>query len=200
MKVEPVLLGAVRSFVEEHHYSRSVNGVKVAQCFALYDGGELVGAAIFGALSTTSWKRYADSEREVVELRRLVCLDCCPPNTESWFLRRILRHMRFHSDYRVCISYADPRHGHLGVIYQAGNWSYRGQTAEDTVFVTPEGREYHSRALRTKYKGEFKPFVKRLRALHAEGRLKEMRTPGKHIYLFTLKGTHSRTGVYPKRK
>ena len=194
-----VRVSEVRKFIEENHYSKSINGCKVSFCFALYSDDELVGAMLFGPLSTTAWKRYGDSEAEVVELRRLVCLDRCPKNTESWFISKAIKYLKRNSDYKICVSYADPHHGHVGYIYQASNWNYLGETSPDTVFQTPEGRNYHSRALRTKYKGEYKPFVKKLRALHEEGKLKEIVVPGKHIYTYDLVGKQKPTQrPYPK--
>ena len=79
--VMPVAVAVVRSFIEEHHYSKSINGCKVSMEFAIYEAGEMVGAVLFGPLSTTAWKRYGEKEGDVVELRRLVCLDRCPHNT-----------------------------------------------------------------------------------------------------------------------
>lgn len=189
----------VREFVEKHHYSHSINGVKIGFCFAIYNSGRMVGAMVFGELSTTSWKKYAKSEHDVIELRRLVCLDECPRNTESWFVSKALKFIKRNSSYTTVISYADPRFGHVGYVYQACSWNYLGQTNTDTIFVTPEGREYHSRALRTKYKGQYKPFVVRLRRLQSDGQLRKITVPGKHIYSYNLVGKHICTKHdYPK--
>ena len=68
------------------------------------------------------------------------------------------------------------------------------------LLQTPEGRLYHSRALRTKYNGDFKPFVKRLRKLQEDGlSLTEVAVPGKHIYTYALQGKQQPTRLpYPK--
>lgn len=55
--VMPVAVSVVRPFIEEHHYSKSINGCKVSMALALYEAGEMVGAVLFGPLSTTAWKR-----------------------------------------------------------------------------------------------------------------------------------------------
>lgn len=195
-----VSLVEVRNFIEQNHYSKSVNGCKVSYCFAIYSDGNLVGAALFGQLSTTAWKKYSQCEGDVVELRRLVCHASCPKNTESWFISKCLKFLRKNSPYKICISYADPRYGHVGYVYQASNWNYLGQTAKDTILVTPDGREYHSRALRTKYKGELKPFAKKLNEMQINGELLTVTVPGKHIYTYTIKGKHECTtsDIYPK--
>ena len=189
----------MRDFVESNHYSKSINGCKVCAAFALYDADTLVGAAIFGALSTTAWKRYGAAEADVVELRRLVCLDACPKNTESWFVARCLKALKTKKVAKVCVSYADPHQSHVGIIYQASNWQYHGTTAPDVLLQTPDGRLYHSRAMRTSYKGALKPFAARLKALHDAGELVRVRVPGKHIYTYNLVGRQSPTKVpYPK--
>ena len=197
--VLPVHVSVVRPFIEANHYSKSIKGCKVSMAFALYEGIELVGAALFGPLSTTAWKRYGKKESDVVELRRLVCLDRCPKNTESWLVAKCIRILKKQTAYKICVSYADPYYGHMGTIYQAANWSYEGQTLPDVLLQTPDGRTYHSRALRTKYKGDYKPFVKRLRKLHEEGLLTEIVVPGKHIYVYHLTGKQRPTRLaYPK--
>jgi hypothetical protein len=53
--------------------------------------------------------------------------------------------------------------------------------------------------LRVKYKGDYKPFVKRLREMNDNGLLREERIPGKHIYTYTLDGKHKAVRInYPK--
>lgn len=201
--VARVTVDMVRDFIEKYHYSRSINGCKVSMAFALYEvnSNELVGAVLFGSLSTTAWKRYGEKESDVIELRRLVCLDNCPKNTESWLISKCLKILKQETNYKICVSYADPYYGHSGVIYQATNWSYHGQTSADVLFKTPDGKIYHSRALRTKYKGEYKPFVKRLRKLQEDGLLRKIKVPGKHIYTYNLRKKQERTKLpYPKKK
>lgn len=200
LRLAVVPAAVVRPFIETYHYSKSTNGCKVSMAFALYEAEEMVGAALFGPLSTTAWKRYGEKENDVVELRRLVCLDRCPRNTESWLIARCLRILKRETEYKICVSYADPYYGHCGTIYQAANWNYEGQTAPDVLLQTPDGKLYHSRALRTKYNGDFKPFVKRLRKLQEDGLLTKVLVPGKHIYTYVLRGEQRRPRLpYPKK-
>ena len=190
----------IHPFIEKYHYSKSINGCKVSRCYALYNNDdEIVGAMLFGALSTTAWKKYAKSENDVVELRRLVCLDTCPRNTESWFISQAIKDLKKTTAYKICVSYADPYYGHVGYIYQASNWNYEGTTSKDKILIGPDGKRYHSRAMRTKYKGRFKPFAIRLQELYKSGKLKEIEIPGKHIYTYTLQGKHIAERInYPK--
>ncbi|MGL4666789.1 MAG: hypothetical protein ACRCWR_02525 [Saezia sp.] len=96
LQISPCELAQIRRFVETHHYSHNLNGVKISQCFRVKFEGKLVGGVVFGALSTTAWKRFADSEEKVMELRRLVLLDEAGRNSESrvvgWCLRWLKKH------------------------------------------------------------------------------------------------------------
>ena len=178
----------IRVFVETHHYSRSVNGVKIRQCFKVMHEGRLVGGVIFGALSTTAWKKFGTAETDVLELRRLVLLDEAARNSESRVVGFCLRWVKQNiPEVRIVVSYADPAHGHTGVIYRASNFKYVGKSASDKGFTDIEtGKTYHSRALRTKYKGHYKPFVCRLRQKQKNGLLVETVLPGKHCYTYEI--------------
>jgi hypothetical protein len=178
----------VRNFIETNHYSHSINGVKIKYCFKVEYNGRLVGAALFGAMSTTAWKKFADSEQKVLELRRLVLLDCAGKNSESKTVGHCLRTIKkIDRDVEVIVSYADPHHGHNGTIYKASNFDYIGMSGGDNGYLDTEtGKVYHSRALRTKYKGDYKPFVKKLREKLDNGILVPFRLPPKHCFVYSL--------------
>jgi hypothetical protein len=183
------LLSDVRQFVEQNHYSHNLNGVKISFCFSARYQGELVGAVVYGNMSTTAWKKFAAFEEKVLELRRLVFLDRVGKNAESRMVGYTLRWIKKNAPLiDVVVSYADPLHGHSGVIYKASNFRYVGLSGKDKGFLDPEtGKTYHSRALRTKYKGDYKPFVKKLREKNALGKLVSVDLPGKHCYVFEFK-------------
>jgi hypothetical protein len=46
---------------------------------------------------------------------------------------------------RLIVSYADPMKGHLGSIYQAGNWVFCGTGGSGEEYRTKEGKRIHSR-------------------------------------------------------
>jgi len=197
-KVVPA--STIRGFIEEHHYSKSINGVKISHCFSLtMDNGVMVGACLFGQLSTTAWKKFGENESDVLELRRLVTLDSCKKNTESWFISKCIKWLKRNTEVKVLVSYADPMHGHVGYVYQASNWNYIGQTPPDKGYIDKEnGKSYHSRALRTKYKGEYKPFVKILRKKLENNLLEEIILTGKFCYTYNLRTKNVNKNKYPK--
>jgi hypothetical protein len=182
------LVSEIKEFIETKHYSHSINGVKVSICFKAEYDNELVGAMLFGQMSTTAWKRFGTTEDSVLELRRLIMLDKCPKNSESRFIGYCLRYINRNSpNIHVIVSYADPNHGHCGTIYKASNFNYLGVSSTDVGYKdTESGKIYHSRALRTKYKGDYKPFVKILREKKRLGLLQEIKLLGKHCYTYTL--------------
>lgn len=187
----------VRDFIESNHYSKSINGCKVSYCFAAYLNNELVGAALYGELSTTAWKKYSTSEKDVLELRRLVTT-YKEKNFLSKFLAWQIKQLK-KSSYKMLISYADPYYGHTGYIYQATNWEYLGITNPDVLLKDTSGKLYHSRAMRTKYNGKLKPFAQKLKDQYNQGLLEFVSVPGKHIYKFLLKGKHKANPEnYPK--
>lgn len=180
-------LKEIKQFVENNHYSHSVNGVKISHCFKLLDKNIIIGACIFGAMSTTAWKKFGEKESDVIELRRLVLIDDTPRNTESWFISRMIKWIKKNTKHKIIVSYADPNHGHTGVIYKASNFTLVGMSGKDNGFKDLEtGKIYHSRALRTKYNGDYKPFVKILRKKLEMGQLIPLELKPKYCYIYKL--------------
>jgi hypothetical protein len=189
LTISPCEFGDIRDFVETHHYSHNVNGVKIDRCFSVKHNNQLCGGVIYGSLSTTAWKKFAQQEDEVLELRRLVLLDEVGKNSESHVVGRTIRWIKQHRpDVRVIVAYADPMYGHDGLIYRASNFRYLGLSGSDKGYTDPQtGKTYHSRALRTKDDhGSYKPFVKVLRDKLENGDLEVTELPGKHCYIYEI--------------
>lgn len=179
--------GNVRDFIETHHYSRSINGVKSSYCFSLRHSGEMIGAALYGEVATRNqWVPYGSSEKAVLELRRLVLIDDTPRNAESYFIARTLKWLRKNTAVESVVSYADPHHGHEGIVYKASNFTLVGKSSPTKV-VKWGNREYHDRAMRTKYNGVLKPFAQRLVDAVASGEAYMETRPPKNIYLYRLR-------------
>lgn len=144
----------------------------------------MIGAALFGSLGmANNWKKFANKECEVTELHRLCCIDDTMKNTESFFISRCLRWLKQNTEIKVVVSYADENHNHKGVIYQASNFEYLGQTTPSKMILLGE-KLYHDKAIRTKYKGELKPFAVRLKAALDAGEAKYVDTKFKHCYVY----------------
>jgi len=177
----------IRDFIEKWHYSNSINGCIADYCYALFKPcGEMVGAMFFGRMAMANqWKRFSDSPENVIELRRLCCIDDTPKNTESFFIGRALRLLR--KDWRkgVVVSYADKEYGHGGTIYKASNFKMVGEIKGARVIMLGDKR-YHDKTIRTKYKGELKPFAKRVKLALETGEAYYKKTAGKYTYVYAL--------------
>jgi len=180
----------IESFIEQWHYSHSINGVKTKYCFKLLDGDRLIGALIYAAFGMASvWKKYADSEEKVVELRRLCCIDDTPKNTETFFISRTIKWLKQNTDVDVIISYADEFHNHRGIIYQAANFVYLGTTSPSKM-IEWNGRLWHDKTIRTYYKGKLKPYAQKLKDAIDNGEAKYVDSAFKHIYRYNIIRKH----------
>lgn len=176
-------------FVEEWHYSKNINGLRITYCFGLYNGDDLIGISIFGApaMNNQASKWNPENPSKLLELRRLCCIDDTPKNTESYFIGKCLRWLKTNTDIEVIISYADMTYGHEGTIYKASNFKKVGMSPGGRVIMY-NGKRYHDKTIRTKYKGDLKPFAKRIKEALENGEAHYTKTEGKHIYLYRLHG------------
>ena len=105
----------------------------------------------------------SDKPDNVIELRRLCCIDDTPKNTESYFIGATLRLLRKDWGHGIVVSYADKEYGHSGVIYRASNFKMVGEIKGARVIIYGDKR-YHDKTIRTKYKGVLKPFAKKIKS------------------------------------
>ena len=143
----------ILNIIEKYHYSHNTNGVQGLECFALFAPGNfniprMVGAMMYAipSMPNTAKAYNPIHPKKCIELRRLVCLDEAPKNSESFFIAQTIKWLRQNTDYEVIISFADKEHGHTGVIYRASNFEFIGETGAGRVLVV-DGKEYHSRSL-----------------------------------------------------
>jgi hypothetical protein len=176
----------IKSFIETWHYSKSINGLKSNYCFKLMDKETIIGAMIYGQIGMANvWKKYADNEHDLIELRRLCCIDNTPKNTESYFIGFTLRWLKKNTDIKKVISYADSNYNHSGVIYRASNFNYLGMTLGGRVIVY-NNKQYHDKTIRTKYNGKLKPFAAKIKLALKNNLAQYIKTKGKHIYVYDL--------------
>lgn len=186
-EVKRVKRSDISKFIEEWHYSGSINGCISDYCYALYDGEEMKGAMFYGRMAMANqWKRFGDNPEDVIELRRLCCIDDTPKNAESYFIGRSLRLLKKEWEGKTVVSYADKEYGHGGTIYKASNFTMTREINGARV-IMHEGRRYHDKAIRTKYKGELKPFAKRLKKALEEGNAHYKTTAGKYTYVYHIR-------------
>lgn len=177
----------VRDFIEYWHYSKNINGLTTDYCFKLLDeASNLIGAIIYGKIAMANvWKKYANKEADLIELKRLCCINNTPKNTESFFIGGTLKWLKKNTNIKTVISYADTTYGHSGGIYKATNFASHGMTAKGRVIMY-EGKRYHDKTIRTKYNGELKPFANKIKNALLSGDAQYIDTKGKHIFIYNL--------------
>lgn len=163
--VESIPQRLAKPFIIKHHYSGTYPAARFN--VGLFDRAELVGVAVFSVpASQKVITRYADIEPlEGIELGRLVLLEQCAYNAETWFISRAFKLLKRSLGTRFVLSYSDPipRHdaagrlvkrGHIGQIYQALNAHYFGRASKSTLLILPNGRAMSPRALGKIRRGE----------------------------------------------
>ena len=145
----------------------------------------MIGAMMYAmpSMPATAAKYNPINPSRCMELRRLVCIDDTPKNTESYFIGKTLRWLKQNTDIEVIVSFADQHYGHAGTIYKASNFEYLGETAAGQVLMV-DGREMHSRSLNQKDR----PYGRELKRRYDAGDENiffKKRKP-KHIYTYYL--------------
>jgi len=188
--VEEVNRKSIVKFIEKHHYSHNVNGVQSLYHYGLYKEGnfglpKMIGAMMYAypSMPATAAKYNPINPTKCLELRRLVCIDDTPKNTESYFIGQTLKMLKRDTDMEVVVSFADQHHGHTGVIYKATNFEYLGETARGRVLMV-DGKEMHSRSLNQLDRPYGRELNRRYKA--GDENIFWKNTEPKHIYVYYL--------------
>lgn len=185
--VEQCPRSEIVEFVETHHYSKNMNGLHISYCFKLMDGDTMIGAMVYGSLGMAGVaEKYTSNPSKLLELKRLVCIDDTPKNTESYFIGWTLRWLQRNTDLEMVISYADKTFGHEGVVYKATNFECVGETSAGRVIMW-KGRRYHDKTLRNKHNGKLKPIAIELKNALDKGEANYVDTLTKNIYIYRFK-------------
>ena len=185
--VEQCPRSQIVDFVETHHYSKNMNGLQISYCFKLMDGDTMIGAMVYGKISMKGVEsKYTDNPDGLLELKRLVCIDDTPKNTESYFIGWTLRWLKRNTTLDMIISYADTTYGHEGVIYKATNFKFMGQTSPGRVIMY-KGKRYHDKTIRAKHNGNYKKFALEVRKALENGEAEYVETKPKNAYIYKFK-------------
>lgn len=174
--------------VMKWHYSRRMPRSKLVK-FGVWEDGEYIGCVIYGAgASPALLKPYGVRQGEGCELVR-VALKRGHKTATTRILGITLKMLkRDFPNLRLVVSFADPRFGHHGGIYQAGNWTYLGQSEPSTVYVDPEGKERHGRTVSATgwvtYATQTRRTVRRSKWKRSD--CSRLHLPGKYRYAFPL--------------
>jgi hypothetical protein len=144
LEVAPCTAAAARRAVTQWHYSRKLPSGRLVK-LGVWEDGRFVGCVIFGrGASINLTRRYNLTQYECVELVRVALREHNTPTTK--IVAEALRQLRRHNPkLRLVVSFADPNHGHLGVMYRAGNWIYAGLSTPDPMWRDAKGNLWHDR-------------------------------------------------------
>ena len=188
--VEEIPRKSVVKFIEKHHYSHNTNGVQSLYHYGLFTEGnfglpKMIGAMMYAhpSMPATAAKYNPINPDKCLELRRLVCIDDTPKNTESYFIGQTFKLLKQTTDMEVIVSFADGYHGHTGVIYKATNFDYLGETAKGRILMV-DGKETHRRS----HNQIKRPYGRELNRRYKAGdeNIFWKKTKPKHIYVYYL--------------
>lgn len=135
---------ATKFAVERWHYSECMPiQVKTVRLGVWWDG-QFKGALIFSRPCRNQHLMFDLRPEEVCELAR-VALDRHDGFHVTEVVAQALKKLRKRCPkLRLVVSFADPIQGHVGRIYQAGNWIYTGTSAPARMLVH-QGKRLHRR-------------------------------------------------------
>jgi hypothetical protein len=129
--------------VKNWHYSRCLPVGKLVK-FGVWEDKKFIGVVIFSRGASPHLGKALDLDQtEVCELTR-VALDKHDAPVSQIVAKALTELKKSNPALRAVISFADPKEGHIGGIYKAGNWIYTGKSNEVTEYFI-EGRWMHTR-------------------------------------------------------
>jgi len=182
------------------HYSRSLPAPPRV-CIGVWEFNKFIGCVIFSRGAARNIGRpFGLDQTEISELTRVALSDHRAEVSKivSVALKMIKKKEQ---GLKAVVSYADPARGHIGSIYQAGNWVYIGTTPETTEYIAPDGKRWHSRMISPS--GQKKVFGK-YRAVWRPSECVSIKCPGKFKYVYSFDAEISKLlelirKPYPKR-
>ena len=179
-----------RAFVKQHHYSEVMPRITKV-CLGAYTGGgeRLLGVATLGygtrPLHTIRKLFPSLGVEDYFELGKLCLSDELLRNSESWFLSKIVRHLKQnHPSVRLLFSWADGIVGKPGYVYQAANFYYGGYIWTE-MYLDKNGNRCHVRSIQghpdlPQSAGKFK--TRNYEAVHALGYTKYFGLQFRYVY------------------
>jgi len=140
---------AAKYACETWHYSGCLPAGKLVKVGA-WERGRFIGVVLFGRGANNAMAAaYKLGQDEACELVRVALTDHETPVSRIMALAvRFLR--RISPGLRLVVSYADPKQGHHGGIYQACGWVYDGTSRPQRALII-NGKPVHKRAASSIY-------------------------------------------------
>lgn len=182
LKIDWASYDAAKYACENYHYSGTIPRAGLVK-IGVWEGGEFKGVIIYSRRASPNlMDPYGIESTEGCELTRVALRDHEHEVTKMLSKSRKLLQEE-NPNLRLVVSFADPKEGHLGGIYQADNWFYLGKTNPSRRYKAPDGKLYHPRNISkdgiVKYGDEYR---KSWRTDQCES----IKLPGKFRYAYPL--------------
>ena len=171
---------AAKFACENWHYSGCMPAGKLVKVGA-WEAGKFIGVVLFGRGANNRMAgAYQLGQEQACELVRIALKRHQTP--VSRIAAQAIRFLTRQSEgLRLIISYADPKQGHHGGIYQAGNWLYQGGSQAQRELIIA-GKFTHKRSAHAKYGTASPEKIAVMSGKHVEWAPVEW----KHVYLMPL--------------
>jgi len=133
--------------VTKWHYSKSLPTPPIIK-IGVWEDGTFIGCIIYGrGNSSYSAVEYGLKSEEVVQLVRVALNKHRTPTSRIIAISlKLLK--RKCPNFKLITSYADPDHGHTGILYQALGWYYVGVSKRrDDLWKDKNGKIWNSRSV-----------------------------------------------------
>jgi len=177
--------------IENHYLHRKA---PCSYAYGLFDktSDEIVGVVLYGVPASRSLQKGIcgeDFANLVGELTRLWIKDDVEKNAESFLIGNTIKMQGF----KILVSYAECREGHVGFVYQATNWIYTGLSAKRTdVVIDGKVDSKHGRHITDIYGGQ-----KKAREILGD-RYQLVARPRKHRYIY-FNGTKKENKIFKNK-
>ncbi len=130
VSINPIKCTDAKPIIINKHYSHTWTACRYS--YGVYYDKILIGCIVYGSpvgrLTIKSiCKKYPLTTKNTMELTRLWIADGYGSNIESFSIGQSFKYLK-KEGIEVIISYADPYQNHLGIIYQATNFLYQGDS------------------------------------------------------------------------
>lgn len=145
MKLTIASKEAVKMALTKYHYAKRMTPARIS--FSVFEGEVFCGVICYGVGAN----RFVGEGIELVQGRFLELLRVALNGKQSSTSKAVAISLKLLKKYKPCckmvVSYADIDQEHKGVIYQATNWYYLGETAKGAKKYKKGRREIHNRII-----------------------------------------------------
>lgn len=149
LKIDWATHKAAKYAVEHWHYSKVLPAPPLIK-IGVWENEKFIGVVLFSrGASNNLLKPFGLTQYEGCELTRIALRE--HENPVSKIVPICIKILKNNNPgLRLVVSFADPSQNHIGLIYQAMNWIYTGQSSGCNFYKAPDGKIWHPRMIKKK--------------------------------------------------